>query len=663
MAQVPTFDEMMNPLIQALNELGGSGTIEELNDKVADILNLSDEQLEVLHNPKSGLTEVSYRLAWTRTYLKKFGILDNKTRGVWELTKTGQQIDSIDPRRVKRFVVEQDREARAKRESIDSLEEEAQNTEGDPILKNEETVVANQFKGFTVDTFAFMEELGANNNKQWMKENHGRWKESVREPMRALFADLGPHLKPKFDPFLLPDALETRPTAHQILSRINKNWSATPESLYHDYFWGAFYREGLTRQTDAQLFITLYAHVLRFGFYVGQLASPIRDQFRRRVQDSTNGFYALITGLELTNDFDFVRREENDERVNVAINSASDLKDWLRSNDYDLLIRLNPEEAVTLGAALADRIYNAMRRVFPVFLWAVVDDPEQVIEHYLAAEFAVADPDLDDEVEPVSEPYSEVDFLEKTYLMVDMAVELRETLMDHKQAMFFGPPGTGKTFVAQHLGRLITGLADPPVERMQVIQFHPAYSYEEFIEGIRPEAKQENGRYIIDYPAKSGAFVNFCQKARNIDGPCVFIIDEINRGNIARIFGELMLLLEYRDQEVTLPYSGKSFSIPKNVYVIGTMNTADRSIALVDFALRRRFQFFHFAADPDLFERWLRLNPTEIVYLSTLYRRLSQDAIDDPNFAIGPSHFISSLSISGGIADSFQETGKNRLRN
>ncbi len=88
------------------------------------------------------------------------------------------------------------------------------------------------------------------------------------------------------------------------------------------------------------------------------------------------------------------------------------------------------------------------------------------------------------------------------------------------------------------------------------------------------------------------------RRRERIDGPCVFIIDEINRGNIPRIFGELMLLLEYRDQQVTLPYSGKRFSIPPNVRIIGTMNTADRSIALVDFALRRRFHFFEFAADP-----------------------------------------------------------------
>ena len=145
---------------------------------------------------------------------------------------------------------------------------------------------------------------------------------------------------------------------------------------------------------------------------------------------------------------------------------------------------------------------------------------------------------------------------------------------------------------------------------------------------------------VIDYPSLPGVFVKFCRRAESIDGPCVFIIDEINRGNIARIFGELMLLLEYRNLDVPLPYSGDRFRIPENVYIIGTMNTADRSIALVDFALRRRFHFFHFAADPDLFDRWLDDNPSTIPYLGELYRRLSQEAVDDPHFAVGPSYFM-----------------------
>ena len=123
--QVPTFDTLMNPVIQALKSLGGSGTIEEINDKASEIAGLSDEQLEVLHNPeKGGQTEVEYRLAWTRTYLKKYGVLENSSRGVWALTPQGRQLDRVNPRTVKRFVREQMKAAR-----VASVEEGLEETD------------------------------------------------------------------------------------------------------------------------------------------------------------------------------------------------------------------------------------------------------------------------------------------------------------------------------------------------------------------------------------------------------------------------------------------------------------------------------------------------------------------------------------------------------
>jgi restriction system protein len=111
---IPTFDTFMNPVIQALKSLGGSGTIEEINNKASEIVGLSDEQLEVLHNPeKGGQTEVEYRLAWTRTYLKKYGVLENSSRGVWALTPKGRQLDRVNPKTVRRFVQERGKKAPA----------------------------------------------------------------------------------------------------------------------------------------------------------------------------------------------------------------------------------------------------------------------------------------------------------------------------------------------------------------------------------------------------------------------------------------------------------------------------------------------------------------------------------------------------------------------
>ena len=135
MVRVPTFDQMMNPLIQGLKSLGGSGTIEEIDNKVAEILNLSDEQLEVLHNPdRGGQTEVEYRLAWTRTYLKKYGVLENSSRGVWALTLKGNQLERINPNEVKRFVREEDRKARAKTTDDEIVEDGTELTWRDELL-------------------------------------------------------------------------------------------------------------------------------------------------------------------------------------------------------------------------------------------------------------------------------------------------------------------------------------------------------------------------------------------------------------------------------------------------------------------------------------------------------------------------------------------------
>jgi hypothetical protein len=152
------------------------------------------------------------------------------------------------------------------------------------------------------------------------------------------------------------------------------------------------------------------------------------------------------------------------------------------------------------------------------------------------------------------------------------------------QAILYGPPGTGKTYIAERLARHLVGGGDGFWE---IVQFHPAYSYEDFIQGLRPTSRE--GR--IEYPVVPGRFLDFCKGAEGKTGPCVLVIDEINRADLPRVFGELMYLLEYRDRHVPLATSGQLFQIPKNVRILGTMNTADRSIALVDHALRRRFAF------------------------------------------------------------------------
>ncbi len=203
------------------------------------------------------------------------------------------------------------------------------------------------------------------------------------------------------------------------------------------------------------------------------------------------------------------------------------------------------------------------------------------------------------------------------------------------QAIIYGPPGTGKTFVAEHLARHLVSDSNGFVD---LVQFHPAYAYEDFLQGIRPRAREDG---TLEYSVVPGRFLEFCRKAQDRKGTCVLIIDEINRANLARVFGELMYLLEYRDKEIPLAVDGTSLNIPSNVRIIGTMNTADRSIALVDHALRRRFAFIRLQPDYEILKRFHQKESIgfPVDGLVQVLQDLNR-SINDPHYELGISYFL-----------------------
>ncbi len=245
---------------------------------------------------------------------------------------------------------------------------------------------------------------------------------------------------------------------------------------------------------------------------------------------------------------------------------------------------------------------------------------------------------IDEVIEPVAgtgnleQVYSLEECMQATGFPQDMLISWKAALERKKQAVFFGPPGTGKTFVANHLARHMVGGTDGFID---FIQFHPAYTYEEFMQGIRPDT-DEKGNLLFNL--KHGRFMEFCIRARQRTGPCVLIIDEINRANLARVFGELMYLLEYRDKDISLA-GGVRFSIPSNVYVIGTMNTADRSIALVDFALRRRFAFLELFPEYEVLKVYQAKKGFNAQGLVQVLQEVNTK-INDKNFSLGISFFM-----------------------
>lgn len=182
--------------------------------------------------------------------------------------------------------------------------------------------------------------------------------------------------------------------------------------------------------------------------------------------------------------------------------------------------------------------------------------------------------------------YTDERFLNEVYMSASDLQKLKALIKKKQNIILQGAPGVGKTFTAERLAYTLMGEIDK--QRVEMVQFHQNYSYEDFILGYKPNV---DGGFEL----KHGVFYKFCKKALNTpDKDFFFIIDEINRGNLSKIFGELLMLIEnsYRGKEIKLAYTDELFTVPKNLYIIGMMNTADRSLAMIDYALRRRFSFF-----------------------------------------------------------------------
>ncbi len=509
-------------------------------------------------------------------------------------------------------------------------------TEEDTSSDDGDTETAHVQSAFSPRAFQLLKGIHAEPTKAYYQTHKEEFKAEVEEPFQRLMAQTAEKLPPQ-----VRGLMETE---QRVFSRFLKNdWG---KGGTWDFYWGAFYPKGGKRTSDAQLSLWMNYQRLEYGFYIGDYGSAQRQRFQRNCETHFEALKELL-GDMLTDEAlvygpgkDFTFGAEDELLAMPGTTWQEFLRDPERANNDVSVVMPRADVLATPAVELVDRIAGTYKQLLPLVLLAVYDQPLVEIANYLDA---IA-PEDDSETPPIVQPsYPLAQCAAETGLPEAELAGWVRAIERKGQAILYGPPGTGKTFVAERLARHLIGGGDG---FWDLVQFHPAYAYEDFIQGIRPKTTDGGG---LSYPTIPGRFLEFCEKAKGHDR-CVLIIDEINRANLARVFGELMYLLEYRDQKVPLA-GGGTLRIPENVRVIGTMNTADRSIALVDHALRRRFAFLALYPNYDVLRDFHRRENTSypVEKLIQVLTRLNS-AIHDRHYHVGITFFLRK-ALAAEIAD------------
>jgi hypothetical protein len=486
--------------------------------------------------------------------------------------------------------------------------------------------MANHHCPFTTESFELLERLHSEPTSQFYQANKVELQELVEGPFKRVFNAVAERL---------PDViLERMETKKNLFSRFLKNDFGQGGAW--DFLWAAFYPTGSRRAVDAQLTLWLYYERMEAGFYIGTDGAQSRARFAGNASRFSGELVELLTPwldrLNLVYGPDVSNQRQDGQAPDLGANRSPNLAEWLQNPDiynYDVKVIWSRETVLQMSETeLVEWIAKIHTRLFPLALLAMLDDPMLAIRDYLGMVEESPGP------LPIAPIYSMEDFSNETGVHKDVIESWVRAIERKGQVILYGPPGTGKTYLAERLARHLISGGDGFIE---LVQFHPAYAYEDFVQGIRPQTLPDGG---LSYPLVPGRLLQFCAEAQGRRDPCLLIIDEINRANLSRVFGELMYLLEYRDQEIKLA-GGGPFRLPENVRIIGTMNTADRSIALVDHALRRRFAFLALHPDMDVLRRYHQRQKTgfTIDNLIGVIETLNQ-RIGDPHYSIGISYFL-----------------------
>ena len=471
-----------------------------------------------------------------------------------------------------------------------------------------------EFPGFSSDVFNLLKTLAKDTSYETVKKISDEIYQKVKTPLRLLFKEISS----KFDK---NDVLNLEKEKRIIANLFKPN----PRLGAFPYIWGAFYQKGESRLSSMQFFVWLDKDVLTYGVYPSIHTKRVRERLANNLQNFENELQEFLPP-DFFQEFLFFS-DYFERRDFYEVKDLKQLSHYLKDKCLNIGKLLTAEEVVNLGKELSTKILSDFEQLVPIYVCGISDNPIELLEEYF--------PEKGEE--EISEEYKKEYILREIFIdeeKFDQIVSLLEEGRK-KQIILQGPPGTGKTYLA----RRIAGYLTKSEERIEVIQFHASYSYEDFVEGFRPG--EGEGFRLID-----GIFKTFCRKARaNPERKFVLVIDEINRGNLSKIFGELLYLLEYRKERVRLAYSRELFYIPENVYIIGTMNTADRSLAIMDYALRRRFFFIDLECQTEPLRSWLvehgcQLDIDSLVNAIEVMNLKIYEEMQSHDFAIGHSYFM-----------------------
>ena len=519
------------PLIQALRDLGGSGTPAEARAKIIENEQLSEDEINETRG-RNNVNKFENEVAFARNYLVNAGYIDKSVYGIWTLTEAGK--------------------------SVDMTSEMASD-----IFKN----VLSSSPSKQGKNIAALADEDVHTVRYWLYapgEGSCMWDEFYTSGIMAIgWGEIG-----DLSTFDSKDAMKI------------KMREVIDESLSYKNAAHATWQ---------------FANEMKIGDIV----------FVKK------GMHQIIGRGVVMSDYEYDDTRD-DEYKNIR------QVDWTHNGEWP-----HPGQAVMKTLTDITSYTDYVEKLNSLFEDETEEDAEDVEKTY--------------------PPYTKEDFLSEVFMPEEEYEKLSGILRIKKNIILQGAPGVGKTFAAKRIAFSMMGVKD--VERVMMVQFHQSYSYEDFIMGFRPSTD--------GFELKRGAFYNFCKKAE-IDGDndYFFIIDEINRGNLSKIFGELFMLIENDKRGVSLQllYSDEKFSVPKNIYIIGMMNTADRSLAMLDYALRRRFAFFEIKPGftTDGFREYGMSLENEkfdklIACVESLNNVISNDESLGDGFCIGHSYFCNLL--------------------